>query len=382
MTMRVDEEIRGRLERSLRIVEAPSSRVEPVVRRARSLRRQHRAAALIVVVIGIVAVVGPLVLLWPLGDRDDVAEVGPVAEPGRLVVSDRVLVAPGITDVVTGFGSVWVTGNNGVTRIDPASNAVIAHIPVPGTGDYSHIAVGEGSVWVTAPELRSDGSRGNLVRVDPDTNEIATTIHIGGPIEYIAAGGGSMWVTLPDAGASTVFRVDPGNDRVIGSVPLAEDSGPVVFGEGSVWVTNLGIGGYVTTEIDPTTGEVVDTLEVPSVQAVGDGSLWSATGDSVLRIDPASGSVRARIPIPRAQTVGFDGSTVWVLVSPRSSDPELFYPIEGTAAVLRIDPSTDRVFGEPVALDDLQPIAMVADDQGVWVADYDKGILSRIEVAR
>lgn len=45
---------------------------------------------------------------------------------------------------------------------------------------------------------------------------------------------------------------------------------------------------------------------------------------------------------------------MWVLVSPRSSDPELFYPIAGIAAVLRVDPATNRVIGDPVALDDLQ----------------------------
>jgi DNA-binding beta-propeller fold protein YncE len=117
------------------------------------------------------------------------------------------------------------------------------------------------------------------------------------------------------------------------------------------------------------------------VQAVGDGSLWGSAGDSVLRIDPDSGSVQATIPIARAQTVAFDGSTVWVLVSPRSSDPVLFEPIAGTASVVRIDPATDRVLGEPVTLEDLQPIAMAADDQGAWVADYYDGILSRVEVA-
>ncbi|HEY8114846.1 MAG TPA: hypothetical protein VIH70_00380, partial [Actinomycetota bacterium] len=84
--MRVDEEIRSRLERSLRTVEAPSTRVEPVVRRARSLRRRHRAAAMTVAAVGIVALVVPLVLLWPLGP-DEVADVGPATEPGRLVVS-------------------------------------------------------------------------------------------------------------------------------------------------------------------------------------------------------------------------------------------------------------------------------------------------------
>jgi hypothetical protein len=39
------------------------------------------------------------------------------------------------------------------------------------------------------------------------------------------------------------------------------------------------------------------------------------------------------------------------------------------------------VLGDPVALEDLQPIAMAADDQGAWVADYYDGILSRIAVA-
>jgi hypothetical protein len=44
--------------------------------------------------------------------------------------------------------------------------------------------------------------------------------------------------------------------------------------------------------------------------------------------------------------------------------------------------ATDQVLGEPVALEDLQPVAEAADDQGAWVADYSDGILSRIAVAR
>jgi len=379
--MRIDEQIRDRLERSLRSVEAPPTQVDPVIRRARSLRRRRRAVGVLIAALGIVALGVPLVLLSPLGARDH--EPGGISgtEPGRLVVSARVPLAPGITDVVTGFGGVWVTGNEGVVRVDPATDQIVAEIRVPGTGDYSTIAVGEGSVWVTAPELRPDGSRGNLVRIDPAINEIAATIHLGGPIGGVAVGGGSVWVTLPDSGASTVFRIDPTSDRVLGSVPAAEGGGPVVYGEGSVWITNSWAGGSVT-EIDPATGDVVDTLDVPSVQAVGDGSLWGATGDSVLRIDPDSGAVQATIPIARAQDVVVDGSTVWVLVSPRSSDPTLFYPIAGTAGVVRIDPTTDRVIGVSVALDDLQPIALAADDQGVWVADYDDGILSRISAVR
>ena len=103
--------------------------------------------------------------------------------------------------------------------------------------------------------------------------------------------------------------------------------------------------------------------------------------DEVLRIDPESGDVLATIPIARAQQVAFGGSTVWVLASPRSSDPELFEPIAGTAAVVRIDPATDRQIGDPVKLEDLQPLALAAGEPGGWVVDYYDGFLSRIEPA-
>jgi hypothetical protein len=47
--------------------------------------------------------------------------------------------------------------------------------------------------------------------------------------------------------------------------------------------------------------------------------------------------------------------------------------------VTRIDAATNQVIGEPVALDDRQPIGIAAGDRGAWVVDYDAGILSRIE---
>lgn len=145
-----------------------------------------------------------------------------------------------------------------------------------------------------------------------------------------------------------------------------------------MWVNHEWAGGSVD-RIDPATGDVVDELDVPNVQAAGAGSLWGASGDAVLRIDPEPGDMLARIPVPRAEQVGFDGSTVWVLVSPRSSDPELFEPIAGTATVDRIDAATDRKIGEPVALDDLQPLALAAGEPGAWVVDYYDGFLSRGE---
>jgi hypothetical protein len=376
--MAVDQEIRNRLERSLRGIEPPRATVDPVIRRARSLRRRHQTIGVVIAVVCMVALVAPLALLWPLGARHEESQTGPATQPAPLVVSARIAIARGLTDVATGFGAVWVAGAEGVAHVDPATGEVVADIRVPGTGDYGRIAVGQGSVWVTAPELRPDGSRGNLVRIDPATDEVTATINIGGPIQGLATGDGSVWVTVPDGAASTVYRVDASTERVADRTRVGEGAGPVVFAGGSVWVTHEWANGSVD-RIDPATGNVVDELDVPNVQAAGAGSLWGASGDAVLRIDPESGDVLARIPIPRAQQAAFEGSTVWVLVSPRSSDPELFEPVAGTAVVVRIDPATDRPTGDPVTLDDLQPIALAAGEPGAWVVDYYDGFLSRIE---
>jgi hypothetical protein len=376
--MAVEQEIRDRLARSLRGIETPRAAVDPVIRRARSLRRRRRTVGVLIAALCAVALVAPLALLWPLGERHE--ESVTATQPSRLVVSARIPIARGLTDVATGFGGVWVAGGEGVAHVDPATGEVVADIRVPGTGDYGRIAVGQGSVWVTAPELRPDGSRGNLVRIDPATDEVTATMNIGGPIQGLAVGDGSVWVTVPDDVASTVYRVDPSTERVADSIRVSVAAGSVLLAEGSVWVNHEWAGGSVD-RIDPATGDVVDELDVPNVQAAGAGSLWGASGEAVIRIDPESGDVLARIPLPRAQQVAFDGSTVWVLVSPRSNDPELFEPIAGTAAVVRIDPATDRQIGDPVALDDLQPLALTADEHRAWVVDYFDGFLSRIEPA-
>jgi hypothetical protein len=378
--MKLDDEIRDRLERSLVSVSPPPTEVEPVMHRARSLRRRRRAVAVLVGAVAVVALVAPLVVLAPLGGDEEVPRtIGP--EPARVVISARIPIARGLTDVATGLGAVWVTGNEGVARVDPATDEVVAEIAVEGTGDFSAIAVGEGSVWVTAPDLRSDGSRGNLVRIDPDTNEIAATIHIGGPIRGVAIGAGSVWVGLPDEGTGRVFRVDPSTDEVVDSVRVGVGVGSVVFGEGSVWA-NHEFGLNTVTRIDAESLEVAGTLDELVVKAAGEGSLWGASGDAVVRIDPGSGAVQASIPVERAQDVALDGSDAWVLASPRSSDPTLFMPIAGTAAVRLVDAATDRVVGEAMALDDLQPIGIAAGEGGAWVVDYDAGVLTRIAVVR
>jgi DNA-binding beta-propeller fold protein YncE len=366
----VDGAIKEGLDRSLRTIEPPPLRVDEVMMRGRRLRRRRAIVAVACSLAVVVAVGAPLLFLAPLGDQG----TGTGTEPGALTVEAEIHLEPGLTDVAFGSGSVWVTGTAGVVEVDAATNRVLARVTVAGTGDHSRIAIGEGAVWVTAPELRDDGSRGNLVRIDPATAEVEATYEIGHTITGVATGDGSVWLTIAGKGPGELLRIDRSTGRMLGRVRVVESPFSPIYAEGFVWVP----GPDLVTKVDPETMTVIDEFAVPNIQAFGTGSLWGVGNDAVMRVDPESGEITATIRVPRAVAVSVDGSTVWVLVEARSSDPVLFEPIPGTAAVARIDPATNEVIGEPLRLAGLQLIALSGDADDVWVADYDSGTLTKI----
>jgi hypothetical protein len=109
--------------------------------------------------------------------------------------------------VAAGFGSVWATSrakgdDASVLRIDPLTGQATARIAAPtSVPDRPTIAVGDDAVWIGV-NYRLEGE---LLRVDPATNEIVGRLQLDAPIEAIAAGGGAVWVV--DGGGS-LFRVD------------------------------------------------------------------------------------------------------------------------------------------------------------------------------
>jgi YVTN family beta-propeller protein len=111
--------------------------------------------------------------------------------------------------IAFGEGMVWV-GNwhdNSVTRIDPKTNQVVGD-PIPIGFRAGNIAVGHGSVWITS-DYRSNGDAKDvvLVRIDPQTNQVADTIPIGGHPIDVAMSKDAVWVSIqsPDA----VLRITP-----------------------------------------------------------------------------------------------------------------------------------------------------------------------------
>ncbi|HEY2327630.1 MAG TPA: hypothetical protein VGH52_09120 [Gaiellaceae bacterium] len=146
-------------------------------------------------------------------------------DPARNRVANRWRVG-GATGVVGAFGSVWVTGLNGVERIDPASKKVLATIPV--TGGASWTAASPDSVWVTTAT--------GLARIDPQSNTISATVpldgapKIGDP-DFV---GGMIWV--PQIAANSIAIVDPASNTVVSTVHAG--IGPFVITNiaGDAWV--------------------------------------------------------------------------------------------------------------------------------------------------
>jgi YVTN family beta-propeller protein len=147
-----------------------------VVARAAGIRRRRRAraAALAVVVVG--AVSAGVVALIPR-DRQRVRTVAtsPVTSAPRPITVGPPQTFPLVgMDMISAYGSLWLSQSDHVARFDPTTGRVIATIGVRGSSDYRELAAGAGSIWI------ADTGTGVVSRIDPTTNRVIATISMSG----------------------------------------------------------------------------------------------------------------------------------------------------------------------------------------------------------
>jgi hypothetical protein len=268
------------------------------------------------------------------------------------------------TDLAVGPDAVWVLNRNRLpgqdmlVRVDPATDRVVARIPVG--RNAIRVAVGEDSVWV----LRSSPERADLVEVDPARNlvvgarqvwaasdpdgSLAEQLVVAGgsawfvaqpglvrydlrsnaahtvlaasrysPLNGLAAAGDSIWV----GAAGSVLRVRlsdaavlaPINLAALGVVPI---DGLATAGE-ELWV--LGYGQAVN--VNPDTGRVVASVELRSGRSAdvqpglvaADSTVVAARGRaSLYLLDPAANRAQAPVPLPGTGALGVGAGAVWV----------------------------------------------------------------------
>jgi streptogramin lyase len=207
--------------------------------------------------------------------------------------------------IAAGFGSVWACTDAGLSRIDPATNEVVADVAFPAAQVFVRPVMTDDRVWMLAGNVFAD----RLVEIDPAANEVVATHPLGHVATGLAAGDGALWASVTADGL--ILRIDPSSGEV--SVHAEGLPGPatVAHGAGSLWVGLYGEhGGEVAAAGEPVIVRlsVTDGSEEAEI-AIGatsmfEGDIWAgdeavwvraASDPFLVQIDPADDSVVSAI---------------------------------------------------------------------------------------
>ena len=296
----------------------------------------------------------------------------PVTPPTAKVIAEWKVNNP--SGVYIGFDSVWIPGHHDktTTRIDPATNQVIAVIE--GTGDHAEQALAVGDVlWVT-------GQRNDTSWIDPKTNSVSTTVSpVPGELHYIAYGFNSLWITTRD---NKLDRVDPTTSEIIASIPYADGradcQGFVFATTAAIWVDMCDKAELI--RVDPATNSVMSKtlyatlIEEAKAQTTipsgkGTDFIWISAVGGLLRIDPNTGAGLTFLPLTHEQ----QGDAFLAV-----SDQAIWFG--GLGQINRLNVATNQI--DATYITDPGTIIHLAIGFGsVWLENYDRNLVQRLDVA-
>jgi hypothetical protein len=264
--------------------------------------------------------------------------------------------------LVATAGSLWVKRDDGhVNRIDPETGDIEAEIVtrVTSTDGCNGLGVSADAVWTC--------SGPDIVRIDPETNEVTDTIPTG---KVFSQG------RLVEA-ADRIWVLSGTGDQLVGVTTADNTPGdPVAL---PVACTDLAVADGVifaacpdadtVLRFDPATGSVTAKVTVPGASQISgtSGAIWVAGADGLMRLDPSSLATQLTVP---GMATGWLGSVlagpadVWV----RGDDPFL----------TRIDASTGartRIVSAPYGAGDV-----LVDGDRVWTSDNEGSLLVRLTI--
>jgi YVTN family beta-propeller protein len=316
-----------------------------------------------------------------------------VATPARIAVAAGLVVAvvigtilllnrggggvgPGPTTSAGSSPNAALASKDRVVRINPATKQVVTSIAAGKAP--SGLALGEGSVWV------ANSGDDSVSRIDPVANKVTGVIPVGRNPSAISFGEGSIWVA--NVLGNSVSRIDPANNEVTATIRLDGNPSSIAAGGGGVLVASAleiiaaePFPSVVVWRIDPGTNAVTATSHIVGVcqglVALDEGGAWVTTGQYLARVDPATGEVKSEFnPGVTLQALTVGEGSVW--------SATLGLP----ARVLRFDAGGKRVEEEiPVGNSRPRPAATscpilpLAVGNGVlWVTNLDDGSISQI----
>jgi hypothetical protein len=271
-------------------------------------------------------------------------------------------------DMLSAFGSIWVSQPDRVSRIDPETGRVTATVPVPGTSDFRNLAAGADAIWV------DDSGTETLTRIDATRNRVTATIPMRAHlfvVDGLAFIDGKLWVVRPvpnDEAQGDVVSIDPATNRIAQRALIPRTFDVMSGGTHALWYVR----GTNLLRFDPTTLRTMVVRQHDSVMlAASDQHLWLLTSAGVIEADEHTGK-QLGPPIPVEDTVNLavavGPSAVWLASQPDSSSGGNVTPYD---LVTHRALAASTPIGFPI-------ITMTALPTSVWI---DAGGVTRIPYA-
>jgi YVTN family beta-propeller protein len=207
-----------------------------------------------------------------------------------------------------------------------------------------------------------------LAAVNTASGQLVAVTPLPDPPGGLSAADGSVWVADPAAGR--VSRIDPGTGAEAAWVPVDGEPGAIASGGGAIWVA--GTEGGTVTRIDPVTDGVTQTISLPWTHpediTFGAGRVWVAdpAARELAEINPVTGSLERELPLDlQPSAIAAVGQAIWIAGY-------------DTATIEKLAAASGRVLARVRVANG--PAALAVGDGSLWVASS-AGAVSRIDLA-
>ena len=391
-----DEEIRRSLERRASDVEPTSELRQRVADREPVTQQGPSAARRVAIAVFALAVsAAAFALIIPGGNEQGaVGSTTPsTSEPPVARELETIELEGGVGRVIAAEGSLWISGEGHVLRVDPSTGEVLAEIPVrleeegsyPSRGRVapdSGLVYGDGLIWVTAEPF--------FAAIDPATNELATTIVWSSGVMNIAWDEGALLYGGSAEGNGQVVRLDP-ETLEFDAFPTSTGAYPLVLATDHwIWAggsDGVGAGALDRWSRDRQVEETVDGITRVHALVEAGGWVWALDDRFLYRVNayPAGpqpspqshfpSSVEAidltvpLPPVPGRGTLASDGEHLWLLVEAGA-----------VCQLTELDTATGEAIGDPIEIHIPFPAEMAVLDGVPWITYRDEGLLVHPEL--
>ncbi len=220
--------------------------------------------------------------------------------------------------ITVGEGAVWVPdmGSSTIYKVDPNSNKVVLKIPTDIFGSQGSIGVGAGAIWV----VTFDNHDKTLTRYNAKSGAEEAKIALPKPCSGVTFGNSYVWVTAASNGE--LYRIDPLTNHIASTTMLHGASHILASGEDTIWIAYDTEG--VVERIDAKTADIAATIKTGSTDmesdgdiAVGGGFVWVITRGSIIsRVDLTNNLERGLFQPEPGLIVGrrirYGGGSLWI----------------------------------------------------------------------